>query len=217
MNIKRSIFRAVLSLAFAALILTGCSANADASPRETQTPGGHAEQAAAETPSADPQPSEDASDEPSHVQKIMLGDFTAQTLDGSEFTQQNIADYDLTIINFWGTSCPPCINEMPDIAELEQKLANENSNVALITYCLDGAYSPETCAAILENSGYTGITLVSSDGVLGDLADSVMYIPTTVFVYGDGEAALSLVGGQTDIEGEYMSRADALLKARDEQ
>lgn len=217
MNIKRIIFRAVLSLVFAALILTGCSANADASPRETQTSGGNAEQAAAETPSAEPQPSEDASDEPSHVQKIMLGDFTAQTLDGSEFTQQNIADYDLTIINFWGTSCPPCINEMPDIAELEQKLADENSNVALVTYCLDGAYSPETCAAILENSGYTGITLISSDGALGDLADSIMYIPTTVFVYGDGEAALSLVGGQTDIEGEYMSRADALLKARDEQ
>lgn len=45
-----------------------------------------------------------------------LRDFTAGTLDGGTFTQEDIAAKDVTIVNFWGLTCGPCIAEMPDLA-----------------------------------------------------------------------------------------------------
>lgn len=206
---------AICALLCASLIFSGCSGNGTVPESNGII---QAQQSAAVTtePGAAESGSSQSQDNPADSEEIYLGDFTAKTLDGGEYTQENIAQYDVVIINFWGTTCPPCINEMPDIAKLQQKLEDENSNIALITFCLDGTSSPDTCEAILNKAGYTGITLVSSDGVLGDLAASVMYIPTTVFFYGDGLAALSLIGGQTDVEGEYMARADAMLKAANE-
>lgn len=223
MNIKK-ILCALCSGVICAALFGGCAANSENAAKEENSPAVSAEQTtdmAGETVSSleTAEIAEETELEAAAVQnedasqQIYLGDFTAQTLDGGEFTQENIAEYDVTIINFWGTTCPPCINEMPDIAKLQEKL--EDSNVELITFCLDGTTSPDTCEAILDNAGYTGITLVSSDGVLGELAASVMYIPTTVFFYSDGLAALSLIGGQTDIEGEYMDRANAMIEARE--
>lgn len=225
MNIKK-ISRALCAAMLCAALSAGCAANSETLAAAESSPAVSAEQTAntieeaanyayeAEV-AAEAEIAAEAVQSEDEAQQIYLGDFTAQTLDSGEFTQENIAEYDVTIINFWGTTCPPCINEMPDIAKLQQKLEEEGSNVALITFCLDGTAPPDTCKAILDNAGYTGITLVSSDGVLGDLAASVMYIPTTVFFYSDGLAALSLIGGQTDIEGEYMARANAMIEARE--
>ena len=65
-----------------------------------------------------------------------LNEFQATALDGSTFTQEDFADKDLTLINFWALSCRPCIAEMPDLAELEKALPD---NVQLITVCLEAA------------------------------------------------------------------------------
>lgn len=59
-----------------------------------------------------------------------LGSFQAVTLDGGTFTQADIAGKDVTIINFWGTFCAPCIAEMPDLAAFAKALPD---NVQLIT------------------------------------------------------------------------------------
>ena len=50
-----------------------------------------------------------------------LTEFTAETLDGSEFSPETLAAADLTVLNIWQTTCPPCIREMPELAELERK------------------------------------------------------------------------------------------------
>ena len=54
-----------------------------------------------------------------------LGSFQAVTLDGGTFTQADIAGKDVTIINFWGTFCAPCIAEMPDLAGTFLAAVNE--------------------------------------------------------------------------------------------
>ena len=51
-----------------------------------------------------------------------LESFTAQTLDGGTFTEDDIAANDLTVMNCGMTTCRPCIGEMPDIAEFEKAL-----------------------------------------------------------------------------------------------
>ncbi len=70
------------------------------------------------------------SDEP----KPLLQSFTATTLDGGSFTQADLEDKDLTIMNFWGTFCTPCVDEMPDLATFAQALPD---NVGFLTVCVD--------------------------------------------------------------------------------
>ena len=56
--------------------------------------------------------------------------FTAQTMDGGTFTSEDLAAADITVINIWQTTCPPCISEMPELARLEKALPD---NVRFVT------------------------------------------------------------------------------------
>ena len=86
-----------------------------------------------------------------------LGNFTASTIDGGTFSAADLADKDITIVNFWSTTCPPCRAEMPDLAEIQQELP---ANVQLITVLLDGQSGVQEAQSILTQAGYRGITLV---------------------------------------------------------
>lgn len=65
-----------------------------------------------------------------------LNQFTAKTLDQQDFTKEDIASKDVTVLNFWSLLCGPCIQEMPEIAKFAKSLPE---NVQVLTVCLDGA------------------------------------------------------------------------------
>lgn len=54
-----------------------------------------------------------------------------------EFSElQSIIDSDeskLWVVNFWATTCPPCIKEMPHFKELEEKYRDENLRILLVS------------------------------------------------------------------------------------
>ena len=64
----------------------------------------------------------------------------------AEFSElQSMIDSDegtLWVINFWATSCPPCIKEMPHFNELEEEFQDENLKILLVS--LDRAKDLET-------------------------------------------------------------------------
>ena len=138
-----------------------------------------------------------------------LASFTAGTLDGGTFTQDDIMDKDVTVINFWALSCGPCIVEMPDLAEFAGALPD---NVQLVTVCLDGNGNEDTAREVLEKAGFEGVTLISGSGDLLDLSRSLMYTPTTVFVNGEGMVADAVIGGQEDLSGTFLAAVNAVLE-----
>ena len=135
------------------------------------------------------------------------GSFTAYTLDGGTFRGRDIASKDLTVINFWGTFCSPCIAEMPD---LEKSLPD---NVQLITICVDAQGNEETAKFLLDQAGYTGITLTSGDESFNGILNGIQAVPTTVFVGPDGaEVGEEIIGMQPDLESAYLSAINSCLK-----
>ena len=138
-----------------------------------------------------------------------LGTFSAMTIDGSTFTDADVAAKDVTVINFWQTTCPPCIEELPTIQALAQRLPG---NVQILTMCFDGSGKREAAQKVLDKAGWTGTTLVSaSDGLLG-LARTVEYTPTTVFLAADGTLVWgSIVGSPSDLEKAYLEGINATL------
>ena len=137
--------------------------------------------------------------------------FTAQTLDGGTFSEKDLAAKDLTVINIWQTTCPPCIEEMPELASLAASLPD---NVSLITWCLDGLDEKETVDEIMKESGFANPTVISGDGDLTQLYRALMYTPTTVALDADGNmVGEPLIGSPEDAEKAYKDYINQALKA----
>lgn len=128
-----------------------------------------------------------------------LGDFSAATIDGGTFSAADLAGKDITIVNFWSITCPPCVAEMPDLAEIQRELP---ANVQLITVLLDGQSGVQEAQSILGKADYQGITLVpgANDGDLIAAVSDIMYMPTTVLYDAQGNALSEFVGAQADLE-----------------
>lgn len=137
--------------------------------------------------------------------------FTAGTLDGGTFTQDDIKSKDLTIINYWGMFCGPCRAEMPDLAAYAKALPE---NVQLITICIDASDDLEGTREFMNSCGYEGVTLVSGDEALASVVNQVQSFPTTIFVSSKGEViGDTIIGMQPDLAAAYTSAANKALKA----
>ena len=195
----KRILAMTLSAILALGVLAGCGGgNAPEPPADTAQPENTAQ-------------SEDAAQDEQDAGAGLgtLASFTAGTLDGGTFTQDDIMAKDVTVINFWALSCGPCIVEMPDLAEFAGALPD---NVQLVTVCLDGNGNEDTAREVLEKAGFEGVTLISGSGDLLDLSRNLMYTPTTVFVDGEGMVADAVIGGQEDLSGTFLAAVNAVLE-----
>ncbi len=195
----KRILAMTLSAILALGVLAGCGGgNAPEPPADTAQPENTAQ-------------SEDAAQDGQDAGTGLgtLASFTAGTLDGGTFTQDDIMAKDVTVINFWALSCGPCIVEMPDLAEFAGALPD---NVQLVTVCLDGNGNEDTAREVLEKAGFDGVTLISGSGDLLDLSRNLMYTPTTVFVDGEGMVADAVIGGQEDLSGTFLAAVNAVLE-----
>ena len=138
-----------------------------------------------------------------------LKSFSAETLDGDSFTEKNLKDYDLTMVNIWATWCPPCVAEMPDLSAFQKRVPG---SIQVITYCIDG--DEAAIRSILEESGYEGITLRSVDGDFRKIESQIMYIPTTLFFDREGRGVgAGVIGGQKDFAATYTAVINSLLRS----
>lgn len=187
---------------------TGCSPAAKSGADDSAVPPEAPSAAEPETP-AEPSDAADSSTE-SDENQLGLRSFSASTLDGGVFTQDDLAEKDLTIINFWSTSCGPCIREMPELASFEKALPD---NVQLLTACLDAPGNEESVAELLNEAGFEGLTLTSGDGDFLTVCYNLMYTPTTLLADSEGNLVGVLIGGQENLEEAYLEAANSALKA----
>ncbi len=162
-------------------------------------------------PQAPPEPASEEEKAEGAAALGSLASFSAGTLDGGTFTQDDLAARDVTVLNFWALTCPPCIAEMPEIAAFEKALPD---NVAMITVCLDGYGNEDSVRDVLENAGFEGITLITGDGGLLDLTYNLMYTPTTVLAGSDGALlGEAIIGGQKELASVYLEAVNQALAA----
>ena len=137
--------------------------------------------------------------------------FSAETIDGGSFSRADLAGYDVTMINIWSTTCPPCIQEMPSIAKLEKKVPE---NVKIVTWCLDGNYERQEALSILGEAGYEGTTIIAQgEGDLNDLYGLIEYTPTTIFFDSTGNiVAEPIIGTYGEPEKEYAKGINSALE-----
>lgn len=146
-----------------------------------------------------------------------LTSFTAKTIDGEEVNEEIFADYDLTMINIWGTFCGPCINEMPDLGEINEEYKDKGFQVVGIVIDVlgqDGSVSQEQLDLAKEivdttKASYTHL-VPSYDLIFAKLKD-VSAIPETVFVDKDGNyVGKSYLGSKS--KEQWIKIIDSVLE-----
>ncbi len=119
-------------------------------------------------------------------------------------------DYDLIMINIWGTYCGPCRVEMPELAKLTAELPERVLQLGL---CVDGTMQAEAARQIVESAGGTYDNILPSES-FEKLLGKVVYIPTTVFLNSNGELVGEMEVGapQGDVVEGYLSMINSRLE-----
>lgn len=136
----------------------------------------------------------------------VLAGFTAQDLEGNDVDDSIFGDYDVTMINVWGTFCGPCIQEMPDLGQLAEDYADEGLQiVGIVSDATDyeGGYPEETvelAKEIVEETGAGYLHLLPSQDLLDRVLSSIQVVPTTFFVDSEGNQLGGIVTGAKSYE-----------------
>jgi len=135
-----------------------------------------------------------AASETSQKDKIMAPDFTLRDMDGKDVT---LSDYNgkIVILNFWAVWCKYCIQEMPDLNELNKELEKENEAVIL---AVDVQESSNKVSKYLTSNNISLKVLMDEKGTVAQ-AYGVSGFPTTFVLNKDG-SIYTYVSGATDKE-----------------
>jgi peroxiredoxin len=123
-------------------------------------------------PIAAPLPDLSGSDPPPDV---------AFTTPNGESVQLSSHRGNVLFVNFWGTYCPPCINEMPDLQTAYENLATEN----FVILGVNVEESPDKVNAWIQENGITFPIAISDDGTINP-ALALHRMPTTWFIDANG-------------------------------
>jgi cytochrome c biogenesis protein CcmG, thiol:disulfide interchange protein DsbE len=130
-----------------------------------------------------------------------LPDTSFPDLDGN---LRSFADYRGTplVVNFWASSCAPCIREMPDLEQVRQEVGGD---VAFLGIAVRDQVADSR--RMLEQTGVTyDIGRDPSGALLAELG--AVGLPSTVFVAADGSVA-HLATGALSLE-QIRERVEAL-------
>ena len=143
--------------------------------------------------------------------------FTSKDLNGGEVTDAIFAKNKITLVNIWGTFCPPCIREMPDLAKLNE--ANKSKGVEVVGIPIDivdrtGTILPRTKAdgdAIIAQTGATYTHIVPTKDMMNGLLRNIQAVPATFFVDKDGKIIGQMYLGARS-QKDWQKIIDDLLK-----
>lgn len=130
--------------------------------------------------------------------------FTGLDLDGNSVNSDIFSENSVTVVNFWFSSCSPCIGELSELDSLDQELKEKGGAVIGInTDTLNGDNSMiEEAKKILmqQKASYRNLYFDSNSGVALDFANSITSFPTTYLVDRGGYIIGDPVVGSIDDE-----------------
>ena len=130
--------------------------------------------------------------------------FQGKDLDGNEVNSSDLfANNTVTVVNFWFTTCKPCVGELGDLEALNKTLAEKGGSVVGInSFTLDGDKTAISEAKdILTKKGVTYQNVwFASNSEAGKFTLGLYSYPTTYVVDKNGQIVGQVVGAITSDE-----------------
>ena len=140
-----------------------------------------------------------------------IASFSTVDLEGNAVTQDVFGDAEITMINFWGTFCPPCIKEMPELQKMQTEY---EGRLQVIGVPLDVDFNDSESAAFKNALKYlewaeADFKNIEAAGDIAAYAQTVVGVPTSIFVDSEGNMIGDpIVGADTEA---YKKRIDEYL------
>lgn len=94
------------------------------------------------------------------------------------------------LVNFWATTCPTCISEMPDMAEMKRELGDR---FELITVAME--YDPKTqVESFIKANPYPFVFIMDEDGKIAKAFGDILLTPTTFLIAPNGKIVYQHIG-----------------------
>lgn len=148
---------------------------------------------------------------PSEIGKA-APDFTIQDSDHTV----SLSEYrgKIVVLNFWATWCPPCVEEMPSLVELQRRMHEEGKDVVVLAVSVDD--DGDDYHKFLKDHGIDLLTVREAGertdkGVLAPVSEryGTIKVPETYIIDRNGMILRKFIGsvdwGQQEIV-EYLTR-----------
>ena len=121
-----------------------------------------------------------------------LSNLQTMDIDGKEFSGKDFSDYDLTMVNVFATWCSPCVQEIPDIAEIQKEMKGKGVNiVGVVTDTVDqtgeNQEALEKAKLIQERSKAEYPFLIPDKSNFNGRLSGIQAFPETFFVDKKGQ------------------------------
>lgn len=121
-----------------------------------------------------------------------LSNLKTKDIDGKEFSGKDFADYDLTMVNVFATWCSPCVQEIPDLAEIQKEMKDKRVNiVGVVTDTVDqtgeNQEALEKAKLIRERSKAEYPFLIPDKSNFNGRLSGIQAFPETFFVDKKGQ------------------------------
>jgi len=131
--------------------------------------------------------------------------------DGSKSVKySDIAKGKVVFLNFWGTWCPPCRREIPDIVEIAKDLAKKDFVVIGIPLEKSADQAVTNVKNFAEKNGIQYINVIDLKRQLDEAYGGISGVPTTFIIDKKGNITETIVGMRD--KATFMQYINKVLK-----
>ncbi len=122
--------------------------------------------------------------------------FESSDLDGNVVDDSIFADYDLTLVNVWGTFCGPCKVEIPELVQLHEEYGDRVGFLGIISDVYEeNDANVDVAKQIIEELNVDYVNIKLNERIHDTITKHVMGIPTTFFVDSEGNVVGEIIVG----------------------
>lgn len=118
--------------------------------------------------------------------------FEVESLDGKKISKEGLKGK-MTIINFWFTTCPPCVAEIPGFATIIERYGKDNIN-----YIAVGDNSQLEISEFLQTHPWDFIHISNENDIIEKIFKVELFgYPTTYLLNEEAQIVKSFSGGKS--------------------
>ncbi len=137
-----------------------------------------------------------------------VADFTFMD-NGKKNSFKELTKGKVVFLNFWGTWCPPCRKEIPDIIEIAKEYKDKDFVVIGVALEKDQVAAVNGVAKYANSNGITYTNFIGNND-LQNAFGGISAVPTTYIIGKDGKIAEKIVGMRS--KADFITSINRILK-----
>lgn len=116
--------------------------------------------------------------------------------DGKEIKFSEFVKGKIVLLNFWGTWCPPCRREIPDLIEVHEEGEKKDFIVVGITLERDIMNAETNVKEFAKQRGIRYLNIIDKDQSIARAYGGINAVPTTFIIDKKGKIVETLIGAR---------------------